>query len=173
MEKNRRKIWKGKKYKIKGIFSDFNNILLCHESEDINNKSLFPKFQLIPILHFSSYAWLCVFHYSHRLLWKLLSFHTEIISASFLWASVLLRGELRKYAKNSNFESALYSTSGRVPVSRGLFFFLLFFFFFFFTFWNHWNLFWVYQNGNFYQEKCILCQEKKLRKVNLPPLKKG
>ena len=67
-----------------------------------------------------------MFHCSHRLLcciksrardflWKLLSFHTDMISALILWGGVLLRGELRKYAKNSNFknfESALYSTSG-------------------------------------------------------------
>ena len=37
---------------LKGIFSDFLNIFLWHESEDINQKSLFPKFQLIPVLHF-------------------------------------------------------------------------------------------------------------------------
>ena len=37
---------------IKGIFSDSNNIVLWYESEDINKKSLFPKFQFIPILHF-------------------------------------------------------------------------------------------------------------------------
>ena len=37
---------------IKGIFSDSNNIFLWYESEDINKKSLFPKFLLIPILHF-------------------------------------------------------------------------------------------------------------------------
>ena len=37
---------------MKGIFSDFNNIFLWHKSEDINQKSLFPKFQLIPILRF-------------------------------------------------------------------------------------------------------------------------
>ena len=37
---------------IKGIFSDFHNIFLWHESEDRNQKSLFPKFQLIPILCF-------------------------------------------------------------------------------------------------------------------------
>ena len=37
---------------LKGIFSDSNNIFLWYESEDINKKSLFPKFQLIPILHF-------------------------------------------------------------------------------------------------------------------------
>ena len=34
------------------IFSDSNNIFLWHESEDINKKSFFPKFQLIPILRF-------------------------------------------------------------------------------------------------------------------------
>ena len=38
--------------KLKGIFSDSNNIFLWYESEDINKKSLFPKFQLIPILRF-------------------------------------------------------------------------------------------------------------------------
>ena len=38
--------------KFKGIFSDSNNIFLWHESEDINEKSLFPKFQLFPILRF-------------------------------------------------------------------------------------------------------------------------
>ena len=38
--------------KIKGIFTDSNNIFLWQESEDRNKKSLFPKFQLIPILRF-------------------------------------------------------------------------------------------------------------------------
>ena len=38
--------------KLKGIVSDSNNIILWHESEDINKKSLFPKFQLLPILRF-------------------------------------------------------------------------------------------------------------------------
>ena len=37
---------------LKGIVSDSKNIILWHESEDINKKSLFPKFQLIPILLF-------------------------------------------------------------------------------------------------------------------------
>ena len=37
---------------LKGIFIDSNNIFLWHESEDITKKSLFPKFQLIPILRF-------------------------------------------------------------------------------------------------------------------------
>ena len=71
-----------------------------------------------------------MFHCSHGLLcwikprfwdflWKLFSFYTEMISAYFLLGSVLLRGELWKYAKNSNFdnfESALYSTSGSIPL---------------------------------------------------------
>ena len=45
---------------FKGIVSNFNNMILCHESEDINKKSLFPKFQLIPILRFQvmyDYVW--------------------------------------------------------------------------------------------------------------------
>ena len=53
-------------------------------------------------------------------LWKLLLFHTKMILAWFLWGSVFLRGELRKYAKKSsyeNFESALYSTSVSMPLS--------------------------------------------------------
>ena len=37
---------------IKGIFSDSYSIFLWHESKDIDKKSLFPKFQLIPILRF-------------------------------------------------------------------------------------------------------------------------
>ena len=45
---------------FKEIVSDSNNIILWHESEDINWKSLFPKFQLIPILRFQvmhDYVW--------------------------------------------------------------------------------------------------------------------
>ena len=37
---------------VKGIFTDSNHIFLWYESEDINDKSLFPKCQLIPILRF-------------------------------------------------------------------------------------------------------------------------
>ena len=37
---------------LKGTFSDSNNIFLWHESESINKKSLFQKFQLIPNLRF-------------------------------------------------------------------------------------------------------------------------
>ena len=38
-------------------------------------------------------------------LWKLLSFHTTMILAWFLWGCVLLRGELRKYAKKIKFKN--------------------------------------------------------------------
>ena len=42
---------------IKGIFSD-SNIFLCHELKVIKGrKGLFPKFQLIQILRFSSYIY--------------------------------------------------------------------------------------------------------------------
>ena len=41
-----------KNISVKGIFSDIHNIFLWHESEDINQNSLFPKFQLVPILGF-------------------------------------------------------------------------------------------------------------------------
>ena len=37
---------------VEGIFIDSNNIFSWYESEDINKKSLYPKFQLIPILCF-------------------------------------------------------------------------------------------------------------------------
>ena len=78
---------------IKGIFTDSNDIFLLHESEDINETGLFPKFQLLPMLRFQvMHDLICMFHCSHRLLcwiksrvwdflWKLLSFHTEMISA--------------------------------------------------------------------------------------------
>ena len=68
------------------LFSDSNNILLRHESEDIKEKSLFPKFQLFPILRvqimhdyvcFNAPIDYCV-ESSPRVrdfLWKLLSFH--------------------------------------------------------------------------------------------------
>ena len=41
--------------RVKGIGSDSNNIFLWHESKDMNKKkSLFPKFQLIPISRFQA-----------------------------------------------------------------------------------------------------------------------
>ena len=45
---------------MKEIFSDSNNIFSWHESEDINKKSLFSKFQFIRILRFQvMYDYLC------------------------------------------------------------------------------------------------------------------
>ena len=41
-------------------------------------------------------------------------------------------------------------------------FFFFFFFFLLLTFWNHWNLLLIFQNGNFYWEKGISCQEKNI-----------
>ena len=107
---------------LKGIFIDSNNIFLWHESEDINIKSLLPKFQLIPILRLQvmhDYVhWYCSIGYCVKLSLiyktlckKLSSFHKEIISALFLWGNVLLRGELQIDAINSNlynFENTLY-----------------------------------------------------------------
>ena len=99
-------------------------------NQKIQTKKLISKISVDSNFTFRSYEWLCVFHCFHRLLcWiksrvraflqKLLLFHTEKISALFLWGCVLLRGELRKYVKNSNFEhfqSTLYSTSGSMPL---------------------------------------------------------
>ena len=42
---------------------------------------------------------------------------------------------------------------------------------FFFTFWSHWCLFWVYQNGNFYREKVFHAGEKSGKVTLLTPLK--
>ena len=36
---------------LKGIFSDSNNIFLCHRSEDTKKKRVFPKIQMIIIFH--------------------------------------------------------------------------------------------------------------------------
>ena len=56
---------------------------------------------------------------------------------------------------------------------RGLFFFCFVFVFvcLFFTFQNDWNLFWVYQHGNFLPGKSISPREKKSGKMTLPPQK--
>ena len=119
---------------VKGIFSDSNNIFLWHESEDINKKSLLPKFQLIPILRLQvmhDYVhWHCSIDYRVKLSLvyetlcpKLLSFHKEMISAWFLWGNVLIRGELQIYTINSkfeNFESALYMKSVSIPLNKNM-----------------------------------------------------
>ena len=53
---------------LKGIESESNNIFLWHELENINKKKLISKISVDSDFPFSSYAWLCVFHCSHRLL---------------------------------------------------------------------------------------------------------
>ena len=53
-------------------------------------------------------------------------------------------------------------------MSRG--FLYIFFFFLLFTFWNHWNLFRVYKNENFYREIAFQARKKKWEKW-LCPLK--
>ena len=94
-------------------------------------KKLISKISVDSDFTFPSYAWSCVICCSHRLLcgiksrirdflWKLFSFHTKMILNWFLWGSVLLRGEVRKYAKQSSFEtfeSALYSTPVSMPLN--------------------------------------------------------
>ena len=114
---------------IKGIVSDSNSIFLWHESEHINKKCLFPKFQLIPISCFQvmhDY----VFHCSHRLLcWKVLCTRLSVKNCYHFilkWFEPNSFGEFcfleesyRNMQKNSNFEnfgSALYSTSVSMPL---------------------------------------------------------
>ena len=118
---------------IKGIISDSNNIFLWHESEDINKKGLFPKFQLIPILRLQVMHDYVHWHWStdyrckikscqRNFMQKLLLFHTEKISAQFLWGNVLLGGELQTDTKKKKsnfaiFESPLYMKFGSMPLS--------------------------------------------------------
>ena len=94
-------------------------------------KKVISKISVDSNFTFSSYAWLRALALPHRLLcwinpcqpefmWKLLLFHTEMISAKFLLGNVLLGGELQIDKKNSNFEiveSVLYIKSGSMPVS--------------------------------------------------------
>ena len=94
-------------------------------------KSLLPKFQLIPILRLQGMHdyvhWHCSIDYCVKLSLvyeilcpKSLSFHKEMISAWFFWGNVLFRGELQIDAINSNFEnfeSALYMKSVNMPLS--------------------------------------------------------
>ena len=56
-EGNQRKIMEApKRVPIKGIVSDSNNNILGQQLEDNNKNRLFPKFQFIPILLFTSYT---------------------------------------------------------------------------------------------------------------------
>ena len=111
---------------IKGIFSDANNTLLRYKSEDINKKSLFPKFQLIPILCFQ-----VMYDYVHfiapieLLCWQDFSVKIALISywnnfsPTPLGKCASYRSELQICKKKSHFkhfESALYLTSVSIPL---------------------------------------------------------
>ena len=114
---------------VKGIVGDSNNIFLWHESEDINKKSWFPKFQLIPIPRFQvMHVYVCFIVPQTTVLNEVLCTRLSVkIALISHWNDfsliplgiVLLKGELWKYAKNSNFEnfkSTLYSTSVNMPL---------------------------------------------------------
>ena len=94
---------------------------------------------------------------------------------NFCWP--IRKREARK--KRENGEKRRKIEKGKVEIwkcmeeklqneGRTFFFFLPFFFFLLFTFKNHWNLFWVNQNGNFLPGKSISCQEK-IRKNDFAP----
>ena len=110
------------------------SVILTTSFYDMNQKILtkkvISKISVDSNFTYTSYAWLCAVALLHRLLcyiksrrqdfmWKLLLFHTETISASFLWGNALLGGELQIDAKNSNFEiseSTLYIISESMPL---------------------------------------------------------
>ena len=107
-----------------------NNIFLWHESEDINKKSLFPKFQLIPISHLQvMHDYVCFiapidYCVEYSLVYEIFCencahFILKWFQANYFGELWFLWGELRKYTTNSNFknfESALYSTSVSMPL---------------------------------------------------------
>ena len=43
---------------------------------------------------------------------KMALIYKEMISAKFVWGNLLLDGKLQMYAKNGNFERAVYMKSG-------------------------------------------------------------
>ena len=110
-----------------------NNVILWHESEDIHThtKSLFPKFHLIPISRFQvMHDYVCFIAPIDHCVELSLVDETFCENCSYFilkWfqpksfcGNVLLRGELQKYAKNSNFdnfESTLYTKSGSMPLN--------------------------------------------------------
>ena len=51
---------------------------------------------------------------THGFLWKLLSLHIEMISAYFFWKATKI---CKKFKYFENFESALYMTSGSMPLT--------------------------------------------------------
>ena len=117
---------------FKGIFSDSNNIFLWYESEDINKKKLISKISVDFNFTFSSYAWLCVFHCSHRLLCWIKSlvrdFSVKIALISYwndfsptplgkcasYWSTPQI---CKKKSHFKNFESTLYLPSVSMPLT--------------------------------------------------------
>ena len=99
---------------FKGVFSDFNNIILLLESEDINQKSLFPKFQLIPILCFQvMYDYVLVTAPQTTVLHKVSSMRLSVNCSHFLpkWLQLnsfgemcFLEGNYQNMQKKSNFK---------------------------------------------------------------------
>ena len=98
---------------VKEVFCDSNNIILWHKSKGMNKKVI-SKIPVDSNFIFASYAWLCVFHCSHRLLWWIKSLRHEFsvkIALIIYWngfslihlGNVLFRGELLRNAKNSIF----------------------------------------------------------------------
>ena len=95
---------------LKRIFVDSNDIFWWHELQDINKKA---HFSVDSKFTFTSYTWVCCVSLFHRLLCWINSRRRELIQHSsltlkrfklFLRENVLLREELQKSAKNSNFE---------------------------------------------------------------------
>ena len=78
------------------------------------------------------------------------------------------QGKMEKKKKRRKIkESGKFEMEGKKLQNEKRTFF--FFFFCFFTFQNHWNLFWVYQSGNFLPGKSISLRERN-REKRLCPL---
>ena len=116
---------------IKEILSDSKNIILWHESEHLNKqKSLFAKFQLILILRFQViHDYLCFIapiDYCVKFCLVDETFCQNCYHFVLKWLQPYSCGEMcfleesyKNFFKNSNFdnfESALYSKSGRMPL---------------------------------------------------------
>ena len=96
-------------YKLKR----YSVISLWHESEDINKKEPISKISVDSNFMFSSYAWLCVFHCSHRQLCWIKS-----LTQDFLW--VLLSIILKWFQPNSFgkvcFLEESYENMQKIPI---------------------------------------------------------
>ena len=101
---------------VKGIFSDFHNIFSCMNLETKTKKSLFQKFQLIPILRFQvMHDYVCFivpmencFHFILKLFQA-----NSFGELCFLEESY---GNMQKIQILKTLKSALYSTSVSMPL---------------------------------------------------------